>query len=242
MAGLAIVTGAGGGIGTAISSRLAKDGYEVAAVDLNADGLNATVKTVSDAGGKISGHSVDLRDENALKQLVADLSPAQVLVNNAGVFKVRPFFETTAENFRFTYEVNVVAMFTLSRLVAERMPDGARIVNLSSRAALGGKNYIDYVASKSGVVGLTRAMAVELADRFITVNAVAPGAIETAMIATRPDIDSFGLVALQPIKRIGQPEDIANAVAFLASPQASYITGQNLLVDGGRSIGAFGVY
>lgn len=237
----AIVTGAGGGIGRATALRLAGEGCRVHALDLHADNLAATLDRIAATGGRATGHVHDLRDEVALAALVDGLPTVDVLVNNAGIFGVKPFPDLSAEDFRASFETNLVAIAVLCRLVARRMPKGGRIVNVASRAALGGRNMAHYVASKAAVVGLTRAMALDLAEQEITVNAVAPGAVDTAMVASRQDIDAASLVALQPIRRIGTPDDIAHAIAFLASPHSGYITGQTLLVDGGRSIGAFGI-
>jgi len=237
----AVVTGAGGGIGRAISLRLAQDGLTVYCVDLNAEAAAETADRVTAAGGVAVPRSLDITHESHVKELVEDIGPVTVLVNNAGVFRIRALADLTSDDVRRTLDVNLVAMFTLSRLVFRHMPPNGRIVNLASRAALGAANMADYVASKAAVVGLTRALALEFAAKWITVNAVAPGAIDTPMVRMRGDIDASGLVALQPIKRIGQPEDIAAAVSFLASRDASYITGQTLFVDGGRSLGALGV-
>ena len=160
-----------------------------------------------------------------------------VLVNNAGIFDIIQFFDLVPEDFRRTYEVNVVSVFDLTRRLAPQMPEGSAIVNISSRAIQGAMNYAHYIASKSAIVGLTRAMALELAERRIRVNAVSPGAIKTDMLASRLDTDFAALLKHQPLGRLGDPEDIASSIVFLASPEADFITGQMLTVDGGRSLG-----
>jgi 3-oxoacyl-[acyl-carrier protein] reductase len=135
------------------------------------------------------------------------------------------------------YDINVVALFALSQAAATRMTAGAKIVNIASRAFLGAKNHAHYVASKAAVVGLTRAMAMELAARGVLVNAVAPGLVDTPLLQALTPERMAAQLALQPTGKAGRPQDIANAVAFLASPRMDFITGQVLLVDGGKSLG-----
>lgn len=233
----ALITGAAAGIGLEIASQLARVGHQVHLLDRDTAGVHAAADGLCAEGAQASGHAIDITDEAAVRGLVASLPPMSVLINNAGIFEVKPFFEVDAADFRRMYEVNTVAMFTLSREAASRMPRGARIVNLASRAMLGARHYPHYVASKAAVVGLTRAMALELAPQGITVNAVAPGVIETDMLKARSDTNLDGLRALQPLGRLGTPADIARTVVFLAAPEADFITGQILLVDGGRSLG-----
>ena len=233
----ALVTGAAAGIGLAIAQQLADAGYAVHLVDRDSERLDVEATRLRANGKTATAHTLDITAEQALQTLVDALPPLNVLVNNAGIFEVKPFFEVNAQDFRRRYEVNTVAMFTLSRIAAGRMPPGARIVNLASRAMLGARHYPHYVASKAAVVGLTRAMAMELAPQGITVNAVAPGVIETDMLKARSDTNLQGLRDLQPLGRLGTPADIARTVVFLAAPEADFITGQVLLVDGGRSLG-----
>lgn len=234
---LALVTGAGSGIGRAVAQRLAQDGAAVLVADRAADPAAETVALIARAGGSAEAAVLDITDADAVAELLARTGPLRVLVNNAGIFDVIAFDTLTAEDFRRMYEVNLVAMFRLSQSAARQMPDGGRIVNLASRAMLGARHYAHYVASKAAVGGLTRAMALELAAQGITVNAIAPGVIETEMLRARSDTDLDGLRAQQPTGRLGRPEDIAHAVAFLAAPEAGFVTGQILLVDGGRSLG-----
>ena len=237
LASHALDTGAAAGIGLEIARQLAQAGHVVHLLDRDTAGVRTAAQALRDAGATAHEHTLDLTDEVAVATLVAGLPALSVLVNNAGIFEVKPFFEVDAADFRRMYEVNTVAMFTLSRTVARCMPQGGRIVNLASRAMLGARHYPHYVASKAAVVGLTRAMALELAPQGITVNAVAPGAIETDMLKARSDTNLDGLRALQPLGRLGTPADIARTVVFLAAPEADFITGQTLLVDGGRSLG-----
>ncbi len=233
----ALVTGAAAGIGLAIAQQLSDAGYAVHLVDRDSERLHAETGRLQVSGKIAIAHTLDITDEQAVQALVDTLPPLTVLVNNAGIFEVKPFFDVRAQDFRRMYEVNTVAMFTFSRIAANRMPRGARIVNLASRAMLGARHYPHYVASKAAVVGLTRAMALELAPYGITVNAIAPGVIETDMLKARSDTNLQGLRDLQPLGRLGTPADIARSVVFLAAPEADFITGQVLLVDGGRSLG-----
>lgn len=231
----AVVTGAGSGIGRAIAHRLGGEGYEIVVVDVVEKGAQDTVQQLHDKGISASYHVLDITDSTATQALMQQLDRIDVLVNNAGIFNVKAFETLTPEDFRRMNEVNVVSLFTLCQQALPKMAAGSRIVNLASRAALGARNYAHYVASKGAVVGLTRAMALDLADRKITVNAVAPGVIQTDMLLERPDLNL--LRDQQPLGELGIPEDVAHAVAYFADPRSGFVTGQILLVDGGRSIG-----
>ncbi|WP_067220242.1 SDR family NAD(P)-dependent oxidoreductase [Stappia indica] len=234
---IAIVTGGGAGIGAAISRVLAENGHQVIVADLAADNAEAVASAIRASGGSARAHALDVTDAAAVARLAEEAGDVRLLVNNAGIFNVKGFFELAPDDFRRMYEVNLVALFDLSQKIAARMQPGGAIVNIASRAMLGARHYAHYVASKAAVAGLTRAMALDLAERKIRVNAVAPGVIETDMLKARSDTDLDGLRAQQPMGQLGAPDDIAHAVAFLGSPQAGFITGQVLLVDGGRSLG-----
>lgn len=234
---IAIVTGGGAGIGAAISRVLAENGHQVIVADLAADNAEAVASAIRASGGSARAHTLDVTDAAAVARLAAEAGDVRLLVNNAGIFNVKSFFELAPDDFRRMYEVNLVALFDLSQKIAARMQPGGAIVNIASRAMLGARHYAHYVASKAAVAGLTRAMALDLSERKIRVNAVAPGVIETDMLKARSDTDLDGLRAQQPMGQLGAPDDIAHAVAFLGSPQAGFITGQVLLVDGGRSLG-----
>lgn len=234
---ITIVTGGGAGIGAAISRVLAENGHQVIVADLAADNAEAVASSIRASGGSARAHALDVTDAAAVARLAEEAGDVRLLVNNAGIFNVKGFFELAPDDFRRMYEVNLVALFDLSQKIAARMQPGGAIVNIASRAMLGARHYAHYVASKAAVAGLTRAMALDLSERKIRVNAVAPGVIETDMLKARSDTDLDGLRAQQPMGQLGAPDDIAHAVAFLGSPQAGFITGQVLLVDGGRSLG-----
>lgn len=232
----AIVTGAGSGIGRAIAHRLAAEGFAIIVADRAAEGAAETVRQLEAAGHKARAVVLDITDAAATQTLIDGTENLRVLVNNAGIFNTRAFDELTADDFRKMYEINLVAMFTMCQQAARVLPEGGRIINLASRAAFGARNYAHYVASKAGVVGFTKALALELAEKQITVNAIAPGVIMTDMLLERPE----GLEAMrvqQPTGKLGKPEHIAHAAAFFASPMAEFVTGQIVVVDGGRSIG-----
>jgi len=232
----AIVTGAGSGIGRAIARRLAEDGFAVIVADRSADGAAETVRQLTEAGLTARAEVLDITDPAATQALIDGAENLAVLVNNAGIFNTRDFDALTPDDFRVMYEVNLVAMFSLCQQAARVLPEGGRIVNLASRAAFGARNYAHYVASKAGVAGFTKALALELAEQQITVNAVAPGVIATDMLLERAE-GLEGLRVQQPTGKLGAPEHIAHAVAFFADPRAEFVTGQVLIVDGGRSVG-----
>ncbi|MDM0035846.1 SDR family NAD(P)-dependent oxidoreductase [Variovorax sp. J22P271] len=237
---IALVTGGAGGMGLATVERLARDGFSVVMVDRDEALAQRETQRLQGLGLPVQCRVLDLTDEAAVRSLVQSLPPLSALVNNAGIFDERKFLEVTNADFRRAYEVNLIAVATLTQEVARTMPEGGRIVNIASRAYLGAKNHPHYVASKAAVVGYTRASAMELAPRGILVNAIAPGLIDTPILRALTPERLAAQLALQPTGKAGRPEDIAQAVSFLVSPQTGFITGQVLFVDGGKSLGGSG--
>lgn len=232
---IAVVTGAAGGIGRATARRLAEDGFSVVMVDRNREALEKVAEPLAGFGVRCAVLSIN--DRAAVAALVADLSRIDVLVNNAAVFWDGKFDATTEDDFRKMYEVNVIGAFIVAQEAAKAMQRDARIINIASRAYLAGYAHAAYGTSKAGLIGLTRAMAIDLAERGILVNAIAPGLIETDMFRSLTPERQEELIAKQPTKTVGQPEDIANAIAFFADPRTRNVTGQLLTLDGGRSMG-----
>ncbi|RTD91149.1 SDR family oxidoreductase [Variovorax atrisoli] len=237
---LVLVTGGASGMGRAIVERMARDGWRVVMADYNGELAERELQALRAAGLDVECHAIDLTDEPAVRAMVQALPPLTALVNNAGIFDERKFLEVSSADFRRMYEVNLLAVATLTQEAARRMADGARIVNIASRAYLGAKNHPHYVASKAALVGYTRASAMELAPRGIMVNAIAPGLIDTPLLRALTPERLAAQLALQPTGAAGRPEDIANAVAFFASPSTCFVTGQVLFVDGGKSLGGSG--
>lgn len=237
---IAVVTGGASGIGKAIARRLAEDGFHAVILDRNAEQLKSVVELYRGDGLDVEGRELDLTDATAVRRLVEDLPSVDALVNNAGLFDERGFFDADPQDFRRMYEINLVAVATLTQAVAAGMRPGGKVVNIASRAYLGARNHIHYVASKAALVGYTRACAMELGPRGILVNAVAPGLIDTPMLRALDPERMAAQLALQPTGRAGRPEDIANAVSFLADPKMEFITGQVIFVDGGKSMGGSG--
>ncbi len=238
---VALVSGGASGIGRAIVERLAEDGFRVVVVDLNRQLADEVVASLGKRGLAAELRVADITDEAAVRSLVAELPPLNALVNNAGIFKDQPFENCTAADFRRTFEINMIATFTFAQAAVAKMGEGSRIVNIASRAYLGAKNQLDYVASKGAVVSFTRALAMEVIKRGILVNAVAPGLIDTPILRGLSPERLQAQLALQPTGKAGRPEDIANAVSFLAAPTTDFITGQVLFVDGGKSLGGSAV-
>ncbi|SEM39181.1 3-oxoacyl-[acyl-carrier protein] reductase [Variovorax sp. YR750] len=237
---LVLVTGGASGMGRAIVERMARDGWRVVMADYNGELAQRETDALLAEGLDVECRAIDLTDEPAVRAMVQALPPLTALVNNAGIFDERKFMDVSSADFRRMYEVNLLAVATLTQEAARKMADGARIVNIASRAYLGAKNHPHYVASKAALVGYTRASAMELAPRGIMVNAIAPGLIDTPLLRALTPERLAAQLALQPTGAAGRPEDIANAVAFFASPSTCFVTGQVLFVDGGKSLGGSG--
>ena len=230
----ALVTGGARGIGAAIANTLSAAGWLVIAADIDAD-------AVAEAGPAIQGAVLDVTDRSQVAALLDAHGPFDVVVNNAAIAAdMLPFAQLTADHFRRALRINVMGSFIVAQEAARRMAGGA-IVNIASRGYLGGIGGAHYVASKAAVVGMTRAMAVELRWRGISVNAVAPGMVETRMIDGFSPAMREKLTEMEPSGGPLDPTVIAGTVAFLASPAGRSMTGQVLLVDGGKTIGV-GLY
>jgi NAD(P)-dependent dehydrogenase (short-subunit alcohol dehydrogenase family) len=243
---IAVVTGAGSGIGLGIARRLARDGAQVAVFDLNGDAAKAAAESIEQAGGTAIGVPADVTDRAAIDAGVAEvnarLGRPTVLVNNAGLTVDDKFLETTAEAWQRMISINLTGTFDCCQALLPGMVEEGwgRIVNISSSSVFApARGLAGYVAAKAGVVGLTKVLALEFSPHGITVNTVPPGFIDTPMMRGTVDrgfIDLDLQISRTPVGRIGTPEDIAAACAFLVSEEASYITGQVLGVNGGRVI------
>ncbi|MES2534678.1 MAG: SDR family NAD(P)-dependent oxidoreductase [Pseudomonadota bacterium] len=234
---VALVTGGASGMGRAIVERMARDGFLVVMVDKNEALAKQEAEVLQAQGLAVEYRVTDITDETQVNALVDELPPLAALINNAGIFDERAFDTVTAEDFRRMYDVNLIAVHLLTQAAVRKMRAGSKIVIIASRAYLGARNHAHYVSSKAAAVGYTRAVAMELAPRGILVNAIAPGLIDTPLLKSLTPERRKAQEALQPTGKAGRPEDIANAVAFLAAPAMEFVTGQILFVDGGKSLG-----
>ena len=238
---VAIVTGSAQGIGAAISLNLARSGAKVVLVDLLKSSLDAQEAELRSLGYEILPIPADVSDKKQINQVVektlAKFGRIDVLVNNAGITRDGWASDLTEEAWDLVLSVNLKGVFLFCQAVYPQMKaqGGGRIINISSRSWLGNKGQANYSASKGGVVSLTRTLALEWANAGIHVNAVAPGLIDTPMTQKIPESAKKKLLQMQPTGGMGTPEDVADAVEFLA--RAKYIVGQILHVDGGKSCG-----
>lgn len=236
MSGIAVVTGAARGIGHAVAARLAADGLRIVLVDLDPT-VDHAAALLGAQGAETTAVTADITDVDGRAAVLAAVSsaPLRVLVNNAGITHDARITDMDDEQFLAVIRVNLGGAYELTRTLLPAIADGAAIVNLSSRAYLGNVGQFNYSASKGGIVGMTRGLALELAPR-VRVNAVAPGLTASEMTRAMPQRVLDRLVSAIPMGRMADPAEIAEAVAVLASPAASYVTGQVLVACGGRSI------
>ena len=244
---VAVVTGGGSGIGLAISGRLAADGAAVAVLDRNGPTAERAAASIVAAGGRAVGVEADVTDRTGVEAAVAHLAQSlgapTILVNNAGLEQFGPFLKIDLETWQHVLEVNLTGTFHCCQVVLPHMIGAGwgRIVNISSSSAQGGQQFMTaYVSSKAGVIGFTKALALEFGPRGITVNTIPPGFIDTPMLRANEAKGMLGGPVEEhegktPVRRIGRPEDIAAATAFLVTEEASYITGQVIGVNGGRN-------
>ncbi len=240
---LAVVTGAARGIGRAIVLELLKQGRVVAGLDIIGDQLRELEAVVKQAGFTIVTKCVDITDTAAftetLEALAAEYGNIDILVNNAGITRDNLLIRMTDEEFDKVLEVNLRAAFVGMRTAARFMMRNkfGRIINISSvSGVMGNAGQTNYSASKAGLIGMTKTAARELAKKNVTANCVAPGFIDTEMSRKLPEPVIEAAKQLIPVRRLGSVEDVAKAVAFLASDEAGYITGQVLCVDGGMAM------
>jgi len=239
---LAVVTGASNGIGKAISKKLIECNFFILAVDI--DELNGK-KLIDEIGeANIKFFKCDIQLEDDVKKLFSfiknNFAKIEVLINNAGIIRDNLIVNMSAEDFDKVISVNLKGTWLMCREAASVMKqqESGRIVNIASRAWLGNPGQSNYSASKAGVIGLTRVLALELGRYNVFVNAVAPGLIDTPLTKSLSEDVRQKLINAQPAKTIGSPEDVAHTVAFLVDENTKFITGQTIYVDGGKSIGA----
>ena len=238
----AIITGAGKGIGKAIAERLSIDGFFVLLVDI--DKLNGKAATAAIGKDKAAFFLTDITDEIQVKTLFDSIEikygKIDVLVNNAGIIRDNMIWNMDAADFDTVININLKGTWLMCREAAKKMKqqNAGRIINISSRAWLGNAGQTNYSASKAGIIGLTRSLALELGRYNISVNAIAPGLIDTPLTQNLEKNILDKLIQAQPSKTMGKPEEVAQTVSFLASDKTGFITGQTIYVDGGKSIGS----
>ncbi|MEW5700646.1 MAG: 3-oxoacyl-[acyl-carrier-protein] reductase [Candidatus Zixiibacteriota bacterium] len=237
---IVLITGGAKGIGAAIARRLGRDGHRIAICDRDETALGHQAGRLSDADIQAMAIAADLSEPKSVDLVCGQVEErwgvVEILVNNVGITRDGLAVRMSDDDFNAVLQLNLVAAFSMSRRCARGMMKArwGRIVNIASVVGqMGNVGQANYVAAKAGIIGLTKAMALELAPRGITVNAVAPGFIKTAMTDQLPETVKDAYRSRIPLARLGEPEDVAEAVAFFCSPASDYITGQTLRVDGG---------
>ena len=241
---VAVVTGGGSGIGRAVAKRLAEDTAKISIWDINMAGAEETAEMIRDLGGTAIAINADCSEKATIKaaadQTRAALGPIAILVNNAGIAPFTPFLETDDELFDKVIRINLRGPWLVTK---ECLPDmlaagWGRVINITSSSVQSGSPAQGhYVSSKGGLMGMTKTLALEFAASGVTFNMIPPGFIDTPMLRAAP-IDAEAFAKTLPMKRVGQPEDIAAAAAYLAAEEASYITGQTISTNGGRYMGS----
>ncbi|WP_410592376.1 3-oxoacyl-ACP reductase FabG [Amycolatopsis sp. lyj-23] len=243
---VAVVTGAGRGIGAAVAARLADDGFAVGLLDLDETGVKQGAEAIVAKGGKAVGVALDVSNaeqvEAAVARVADELGPPVVLVNNAGITRDNLIFKMTEQEWDSVLDVHLKGSFLMTRAVQKHMTEQkyGRIVNLSSTSALGNRGQVNYSAAKAGMQGFTKTLAIELGKFNVTANAIAPGFIATDMTAATADrlgmgFEDFKAAAASqiPVQRVGTPDDIAHLASFLVSEGAGFVSGQVIYVAGG---------
>ena len=248
---VAIVTGAGQGIGRVIARRLARDGFAIAIVDINAAALETVKQEIEDLGTSALAITADLTKLDEIQKVVnhsSEWGQITVLVNNAGRVFITPFLEITEDEWDAIMTLDLKTVFFAMQFAVSKMGEGGRIVNLSSISGRSGRpDQAHYAAAKSAVISLTQSAALSFAPRGITVNAVCPGVVDTPMTAgihkirakilgITPEESLARMIAKIPLGRLEKTEDVAGVVSFLCSPDAAYMTGQSLNVCGGMEM------
>jgi 3-oxoacyl-[acyl-carrier protein] reductase len=239
---VAVVTGAGQGLGEAIAVRFADEGAAVMVNDFNAETAARTAEAIRRSGGKAAVVVGSATDEAAMREVmeraVADLGSLDILVNNAGITRDKLLKDMTVEDWDAVLNLNLRGVFLGCKYATPYMvkKGWGRVINMSSRAHFGNKGQVNYSASKAGVIGLSRSLSMELGKFGVTVNCIAPGVIETPGVTSLPHYQSLvdRVAPTLPIPRLGRPSDVAGVAAFLASDDAEYITGETIHVSGGR--------
>ncbi|TAF67331.1 MAG: 3-oxoacyl-ACP reductase FabG [Cytophagales bacterium] len=242
---VAIITGAAQGIGRGIAELFAKEGAISIIWDVQKDKALDTVASIKNMGYKadfIEGVNITQLDsvERAAKEVMDKYGKIDILVNNAGIVRDASFKKMTSEQWDSVIDVNLTGVFNCAKAVSNYMTEAnyGRIVNIASIVGITGNfGQTNYVAAKAGVIGMTKVWGKELGKHNITVNAIAPGPIETDMFATIPEEMRKGMIQQVPVRRLGKPADIANAALFFASDETSFVTGHTMVVDGGATLG-----
>jgi 3-oxoacyl-[acyl-carrier protein] reductase len=244
---IAIVTGSVGGIGRIIAMTLVRESIAVVINDLkNGEAAETLMREIKEKGGESIFCQGDIGDEKDCERIVQSsierFGKIDILVNNAGIIRDNLFIAMEKKEWDEVLRTNLNGLFNMTQVVAKQMMTqrSGRIINISSIAgSFGGKGQANYAATKAGINAMTRVLALELGRKNITVNAIAPGMVETEMSSRVRNLDGKNILSRIPLSRFGRPEDIAEIVIFLASDRASYITGQVIVVDGGLSLGYY---